>query len=225
MQYIATTGWEDGIADLTKRLIDELSSGKRVLWLLSGGSNIISSVKIMEHITTSLSKNLTVGLIDERFGPVGHDDSNWHQLALNGFIPKKATAMPVLVNNDCSLEETAVDYEHRLRFALSSHDIVIAQLGIGNDGHIAGILPGSPAATEQTKLVVSFQSETYARITTTPAAFSKFDLAYALAFGEGKRKAVQSLEAEDLSVEEQPAQLLKKVTEAYVYSDQLGEKI
>ena len=80
MNFVMTTGWEDGIADLTEKLIKALSEGKSVLWLVSGGSNIKASVQIIDSISMDLRTNLSVMLADERYGPLGHTDSNWEQL-------------------------------------------------------------------------------------------------------------------------------------------------
>ncbi len=60
MKYILTAGWDDGVADLTERLVKELAGRKRVLWLVSGGSNIPASVQIMDNISGSLSEHLSV---------------------------------------------------------------------------------------------------------------------------------------------------------------------
>jgi 6-phosphogluconolactonase/glucosamine-6-phosphate isomerase/deaminase len=220
MHYIPTTGWEDGTADLTKRLIHELSTGKRVLWLVSGGSNISSSIIIMQHITTALSQQLTIGLIDERFGPVGHEDSNWQQLLRGGLKTKSATILPVLIDG-LNLDETADTYNQSLSKALEDHDVIIGQVGIGADGHIAGILPGSDAAQEADRLVVGYESTPFERITTTPLALAHVNLVYAFAFGDSKHDAIARLQNEDLPVVTQPAQLLKHIPETYIYSDQL----
>lgn len=223
MEYIQTTGWEDGVADLTRRLASELSEGKRVLWLVSGGSNIGASVAIMGKLTEELSKNLTIGLIDERYGPVSHADSNWLQLMNAGFEPGSAKFIPVL-QDGLDLEATAKAYNEELAKALAENDVVIAQLGVGSDGHIAGILPNSPAAIEQTALVIGYDGEQYQRITTTPAAFWHFDVAYAFAFGDNKHQAIASLQTKKIPIREQPAQVLKELPEAYIYSDQLQEE-
>ncbi len=96
MKYILTSGWDDGVADLTDRLVRELAGGKRVLWLVSGGSNIPASVRAMANISVPLSKGLSVSLIDERWGEPGHKDSNWQQLLQAGFDGKRASLLPVL---------------------------------------------------------------------------------------------------------------------------------
>src|SRR6185437_3559960 len=96
MKYILTAGWDDGMADLTERLVRELAGNKRVLWLVSGGSNIPASVQIMSNISTDLSRRLTVMLADERYGEPGHPESNWEQLEQAGFEGKNASLVRTL---------------------------------------------------------------------------------------------------------------------------------
>lgn len=220
MQFILSLGWEEGIADLTKRLVDELSAGRKVTWLVSGGSNIPASVKVMDSIAADLSGSLTVLLADERYGPVGHPDSNWAQLLQAGFNGKAATLLPVL-QTEGSLDEAAKHYKVLAEQALNAQQTVIAQLGIGTDGHLAGILPNSPAATSE-ELVVAYQSEPYQRLTLGFAALATIQAAYCFAFGEGKHQALQTLHDQTLDLAEQPAQILKQLPEAYVYNDQVG---
>lgn len=222
MKYILTAGWDDGIADLTARLARELAADKRVLWLTSGGSNIAASVQIMDNISSELSKNLTVSLIDERYGPIGHPDSNWTQLLRAGFGGNQATPLRI-VEPDLTLEETAAAFNARMEQASSDYDVIIGQLGIGDDGHIAGILPGSPAATEQTALAIAYKSTPYERVTLTFPGLRKLSAAYTFAFGEPKKPALQSLQTKTLDLSTQPAQILKELPESYLYSDQIGD--
>lgn len=222
MHYIPTTGWEDGIAELAKCLIDELSAGQKVLWLLSGGSNITASVKVMDCITAENSKNLTIGQIDERYGPIGHSDSNWAQLLKAGLDTKEAQVLPILIGG-LDLSSTANSYGKTLQQNWGKHDKVLMQLGIGNDGHVAGILPYSVAVSEKTQLVTSYIGNDFERITISPVAFEQKATAVVFAFGVAKHEAVHNLQHLDLAVDEQPAQLLKLLTNVYFYSDQLGE--
>jgi len=205
---------------ITERLTSELAGGKRVLWLLCGGSNVIAEAAIMRHIPADLSENLTVTLTDERYGEVGHKDSNWQQLIEAGFDGKSAKALPVL--NGKPLEQTVADYGASAKELLAKSDITIALFGIGADGHIAGILPESPAARETTALAAGYDSPPYTRLTLTFPALRQIDAAYAMAFGSGKQTALQRLQNEDLALTEQPSQILKQLPEATLFSDQIG---
>lgn len=221
MQFIHGKGTEPGATALSERLKTELSSGKHVLWLVCGGSNIAAEAEIMRNIPDDLSAQLTVTLTDERYGDVGHKDSNWQQLLEAGFDIKAGRGVPVLTGK--SLEQTVADYAQSVEELLAGSDTVIATFGIGADGHIAGVLPNSPAATETTALAAGYDSPPYTRLTMTFPALKRIDAAYAIALGDSKQAALQRLQNEDIELAEQPSQILKRLPEAYLYSDQIGE--
>lgn len=219
MELIRIPTMEEGIDPLLNRLVEELEAGKKVLWLIPGGSNIPLSVKTMRQIPEDLTKNLTIYLTDERYVDVGHPDSNSKQLDDAGFDHKQARVTWVL-SEGLSLEETSEQYALSIGAAFEAAETVIAQMGMGADGHICGILPGTPAVASGA-LVVGYQTETFTRITLTPKALKQYvGAAYVYAFGEGKKEALSNLLIE-LPVTEQPAQVLKSLPEAYVYNDQL----
>jgi 6-phosphogluconolactonase/glucosamine-6-phosphate isomerase/deaminase len=222
MQYILTTGWEDGVADLTERLLRELASGKRVLWLASGGSNIPVSVQIMDNIPLELRQRLSVTLADERYGKADHADSNWTQLMQAGFSTDKVTLLPVL-QDGLGFDQTIVRYNDMAKQAFADNDVTVAQLGIGDDGHIAGILPGSPATAETEDLATGYQSTPFLRLTLTFTGLRRISTSYTFAFGNTKHRALTMLKTQSVPPREQPAQILKQLPEAYVYSDQFEE--
>lgn len=217
MQFIEATA-RVGADALKAELTDLLSQGKRVLWFTSGGSNIPLTVQIMNELDEPLTKLLTIMPIDERFGPVGHENSNVQQLLDAGFTPKRATFIPVLTN--ASLETTVVRYEEALTHALAANDAVIAQLGMGPDGHVAGILPGSSAVNANT-LVTNYQGPDFMRVTLTFPALRRITSAYLFAYGDNKKQALEDLRDKDLPLSEQPAQILKVISKAYVYNNQV----
>ncbi len=222
MQFILSTGWEDGIADLTQRLVHELSSGKKVLWLVSGGSNIHASIQIMNHITADLSETLTIMPVDERYGPEGHDNSNWASLLKAGFKTRHAKTLPVL-EGELSFQATIIRFQHLASKAFTSSDSILGQLGIGDDGHIAGILPNSEATRAREEMVVGYHTPIYDRLTLTFSAIKQITAAYTFAFGEAKANALKILETKIVPLEQQPAQILKHMHESYVYNDQRGD--
>jgi 6-phosphogluconolactonase/glucosamine-6-phosphate isomerase/deaminase len=223
MHFILTNDWEEGVADLSQRLAKELADGKRVLWLVSGGSNIEASIKVMSSLPTELTPKLSIMLGDERYGEVGHPDSNWAQLLQAGFNPGKATVYPIL-QAGLSFESTTDRFNKIANQALAENDLVIAQLGIGPDGHIAGILPDSVAAHEQTQMVCGYDGGQHRRLTLTFPALLKVHVSYTFAFGDSKHQALQDLQAGTLELNKQPAQILRELPEAYIYNDQLGDE-
>ena len=199
----------------------QLEEGKQVLWLVSGGSNIPLSVEVMNMLPAKLTGQLTVIPIDERYGPAGHKDSNMQQLRDAGFAPKKATVFSPLA--DVSLDETVVRYTQALEAALHKVDLVMAQIGMGPDGHIAGILPNSPALKAET-LVTAYQGPDYMRLTMTLPALRHINQAYLFAYGKPKRAALDRLCDGDYPIDDQPAQVLRDLREVYVYNDQLEDR-
>ncbi|HWZ65378.1 MAG TPA: 6-phosphogluconolactonase [Patescibacteria group bacterium] len=193
----------------------KLSDGMRVLWLVSGGSAVGVAVRVRQKLASTTK--LTVMQVDERYGPVGHSDSNWQQLLDKGFVTSGIKCRPILLGKDFA--KTTLEYNRALTIAYFVADFAIGLFGIGSDGHTAGILPGS-SAVSNTNLVASFQAVDYQRITITPTAIAKLDLAVAYVADHEKFNTLQDLQAE-LPIFKQPAQALKLAKEAYVYNEHM----
>lgn len=211
---------EPVVRHLVNVISERLKRGELVLWLVSGGSAIAVTVAVQKKLGPNPA--LTVGLIDERYGDMGHADSNWTQLTAAGFDPSACAPLPVLQNR--SLEETAQDYEIKLAAALRDSDYRIGLFGIGTDGHTSGILPGSPAA-ESERLVTYYQGPDYQRVTTTPQLIQQLDEAVVYAMGAAKKPALTAFLKNDLSITQQPAQALKAAKKLALYTDQTDEGI
>lgn len=210
-----------GTRMLADRLVLELIHGKKVLWAVPGGSNIALAVAAFEAVkekTPLELANLSVILTDERFGPVGHEDSNWKQLADAGFDLARVKGSPVL--RGLSLEETVEAYGKEYKRLCEDSDVVIGQFGIGADSHIAGALPDSPAVDSKA-LVEAYEAPKFTRMTLTLEAIRKMDAAYAFVFGESKKDAVLGLRRDDIDVRRRPAAVLKELEEAFLVSDQV----
>jgi 6-phosphogluconolactonase/glucosamine-6-phosphate isomerase/deaminase len=201
-----------------------LNDNKRVLWLVSGGSTIPIAASVLKRLQADSAKlqYLMIMQIDERFGQVGHPDSNWQQLKEAGFLDGNTTSFPILQGKD--LQTTRSDYEQILEHALQKAAYKIGLFGIGTDGHTAGILPGTEATKKNASLVVAYRTPDYTRITISAEAISQLDTVIAYAAGSAKENALRTLE-KDVPVAEQPAQILKSVKDSYVYNDILEEKI
>ncbi len=195
------------------------------IWFVPGGSNIPLVVAIMERIDNEMSANLTIALTDERFGPYLHQDSNWTQLLDAGFDKKQAKVIEVIKKDVTDLGQTISLYEHELKSAFENAISVIGQFGMGTDGHIAGIVPGSPADNDSlNSLVVGYVSQPFTRITLTFNGIRRINSAFLLAYGSDKHQQLDRLINQDLPLTEQPAQIIKEVRESYLYNDQLEGK-
>lgn len=219
MLSLVTTNVEGATRAITRGLERALSSNLKVLWLLSGGSNInieLAALQMLEHATPD---NLTISMIDERFVPLDSPNSNWHKLLDGGLNGQKAQLEPPIVDWGQSLHDAAADWAGRLKAAAEDADVIVGQFGIGPDAHTAGILPHTAGVHEDDKLVIGYKGHDFERLTTTPALFRRLDLAIAVAMGEAKKPVLERIPG-DISAEDQPAQLLLLAKELIIYTDQ-----
>jgi len=161
---------------IAQSICDGLFAGKRVLWLVSGGSNLAVEKDVMDIVRNHADEKLA-GLailpIDERYGPAGHKDSNVQALRDAGFDPGVATLVDVLMHNT-PFDQTISFYNEVAATALSSASVIIGQFGMGSDGHIAGIKPESPATEPDESTVAGYEWDDYVRMTLMPAGYDQF---------------------------------------------------
>ena len=223
MQFLySTPESEAGIAALTTSLENALSLHSRVLWLVPGGSNIPLTVRVMHALSDHVTEKLHIMLTDERYGVVDHADSNFRQLREAGFEALNARFIPTL-QDGLSLEQTAASYAENFEREADQAGYIIAQFGIGPDGHIAGILPGSPASTSG-KLAEGYVAAQFERVTLTFPALKRIDEAFVFAYGEAKKPTLGQLKSVATPLTEQPAQILRQIPEATIYNDCIAEE-
>ncbi len=218
MHRLVVTNQAGAIEAIARGIDRALGSGLRVLWLLSGGSNIVIQLEALQRLQNATQERLRISMIDERFVPLTDPDSNWKQLLDAGLTDEKATLEPPITQFD-DLTAAAADYAKRLTAMTNESDVVIGQFGLGSDGHVAGILPHSPGVHEQQHMVIGYQGADFPRITITPAYLPRLTLALGVAMGEAKRPILERMPT-DIPADEQPAQLLLLALELIMYTDQ-----
>jgi 6-phosphogluconolactonase/glucosamine-6-phosphate isomerase/deaminase len=223
MHFILSPNISTAVSALQSKLITELKKDINVLWIISGGSNTAVTVSIMDELPADLTARLTIIPVDERYGPIGHENSNIQQLLDGGFVAGQARLISVL-QPDLSLQATADAFNLIVQAEFAKAQVIIGQLGIGPDGHIAGILPDSPAAAVNDKFVTAYLSDPYQRITMTFQALEKITVDYSIAYGAAKKTALQQLHNSELPLSKQPSQILRKLAEVYIYNDQIGDQ-
>jgi 6-phosphogluconolactonase/glucosamine-6-phosphate isomerase/deaminase len=220
VQFLQVTT-DEAEAKILSALQTALKKYARVLWIVSGGSSIPMVSAIMQRISEVDSAKLAIMLSDERFGPIGHPDSNLQQLYAAEFEPQQATVVPVLLPG-VPLDQTNRIYGEAVETAFKAADYIVAQLGIGPDGHIAGILPGSLATKPTKKWTVAYETPEYTRITMTPFALQQVSAVFAPVFGNAKKTPLENLRDKQLPLSKQPAQLLKEIDNVTILNDQIG---
>ena len=206
---------DDTAKFIANSILNQLSSGKSVLFFVTGGSGIEVGVKVSKILEKESLENLTVTLTDERYGPVGHKDSNWQQLLDKGFDLPGAKLVPVLTGVDT--KTTTQKFNQALNRELTKDSYKIGLFGIGADGHTAGILPGS-GAVNSPDLAYNYQTPQFERITITPRAIMELDQAIVYAKGKEKWKTLGELQT-DQDINIQPAQILKTVPLLTMFTD------
>jgi 6-phosphogluconolactonase/glucosamine-6-phosphate isomerase/deaminase len=215
MTFIQALSNEPVAAYVSERIAQQLEGSRKVLWLVSGGSAIAITVSAAQLLAEHDLGNLTLSLIDERYGPPGHKDSNWEKLMAAGLHLPGATLRPVLTG--ASQSQSANDFQDFLREQFETSDAAIGLLGIGPDGHTSGILPHSPAITAG-GLAFAYDGPDYRRITTTTAALAMLDEAVVYAAGAAKWPVLDRLET-TLPAAVQPAQVLKSLPKLTIFTD------
>lgn len=219
MKFVKTEGTAELEAALTASLAAALATTEPVLWIVTGGSNIVIEAKIMAALDPAHLRNLTIILTDERFGPVGHEDSNYFQLHFQDFAEREALFMDMLYG--ASFEDTVKTANESMKVAFQNAKHVVALIGMGPDGHIAGILPNSPAAVADEKWVIGYDGGQYQRFTLTPFALSHIHEAFVGTFGPERLEPLTKLHDKMLSIAEQPAQILRHLPSVTIYNDQI----
>lgn len=177
------------------------------LLLLSGGSAIAmyKTCFTLLYQHNQQFANLIVSLVDERYLPKGHPDSNETQLSEAGVLQViesiGGTFLPYLTDQQRS-GETLADNMSQLFSGLISQGTKIMMLaGIGEDGHTAGIIPTqdpniiehilySENTVEYYQLPDDATNPFRFRLTTTPLFFSQVDHIIAYSTGEKKKTAL-----------------------------------
>jgi 6-phosphogluconolactonase/glucosamine-6-phosphate isomerase/deaminase len=221
-------------AALTKLL--ERFQETPVLLLLAGGS----ARAVLAHIDEAvLGQHLTVTVTDDRFSEE-LDINNFTQLQADPFYNK-------LVNTDSFAISTEVwpgdTHEmQRQRFEKGLRDwrkdfpygTVIALLGVGADGHIAGIIPGAltgddfvrtfDSTADVALLDAGDRNEFPLRTTVTFPFLRTVDFAFVYAAGESKKPVLERMVAGNSTqrqlLEAFPAGIVNEMQHVEVFTDQ-----
>ncbi len=220
MEKIRVENSQKGIEAAKDRLY-KIVDRKTVLFL-SGGSTPKTLYEILSK--EGKIKPGAVVMVDERYGEPFHHQSNEKMIKetrLVQYLKNQNIAFYPILQKEKLQEQTSKDYDENVRYLLTFFPKSAAILGIGEDGHTAGIAPNRKDFTnpifQQKNLFVSEFSDSKnmeeggfgKRITITFDALSKIDFLIILAFSESKKKAL-GLMFKDGSIEEVPARFFTR---------------
>jgi 6-phosphogluconolactonase/glucosamine-6-phosphate isomerase/deaminase len=156
-----------------------------------------------------------VGMVDERYGPKWQEKSNELMMKESGLLEylknEDVSFYSILTGRD--IEETTEEYDQTIRQLHAQYTKHVCVLGIGSDGHIAGIPANESAYIEDGyALVTNYVGKKMGeRITLTKRGLSLMDEIIVLVLGEEKKKALELMKKEG-SEEEIPARFLMRDT-------------
>ena len=192
----------------------------QTLLFLSGGKTPIPFYSSLSQTQTFHPEK--VYMVDERYGGKFHEESNEAMMRDTGLLAsleeKKIPFVPILHHLALSLEETGKSYNEQVKDAMKTSSKKVALIGIGPDGHIAGIAPNrgdflSPLFSLSDDVLVSsftdFNGQFGRRITLTFSALSQMDHLIVLVLGENKQYALKRMR-EGGREEELPATFLMR---------------
>ena len=203
--------------ELAKEIICEVLDKKMVLYLSGGSTPKTLYNKLAQEIAFNPG---AVGLVDERYGKPFHAKSNQLMIRETGLIRylqiRDIPFYPIL--QGLMRTETAENYDDKIRELNAVFPKSVAILGIGEDGHTAGIpsqnieLRIKNFESDKHSLVTEYDdtTEKYGeRVTMTFLALEMIDLLIVLAFGSAKQNSLEVMFGEG-SVEEIPARFYKR---------------
>jgi hypothetical protein len=201
------------------RISSELRAERKVVWLVDGNDNMSSAVAIMNLVRTAPLNKLVILLANEHFDkqyPVG---INWLNLKHIGFYEATATAVPILRSglDSRDAQEIVNSYEHLLKGYLQDADKIIGLFTLGSKGSLASIAARSEAANPGVHDVVSHQDGDIVSVSVTANVMLKVQVAFVNAIGPTNQLALDELRSDE-PVRQDPAQILKRLSEVYIYN-------
>lgn len=226
------------LSDASHALNEALTAVRKreVLLLLSGGS----ALALIKHMDPScVGPHVCITVLDERWTQETADSNFACLTALpswNGLLDAGATSLDPRPHAGEDLYATAARFDRELKHwhITHRHGTVLATMGIGTDGHTAGILPFPHAPDAFTTLfmhrtacvrgytVAPEASPHTQRMTATVTYLLRHvDHAIVYAVGATKRTALISLLDEHTMPHTTPACVLRSMRKVSLYTDQL----
>lgn len=200
--------------NFVKSLLSQQVDRRTVLFLSGGKTPKTLYKQLAEEGTITPG---AVAMVDERYGPKFHPESNERMMSDTGILRYLSLSnipfYPILQVEQKARMDLAQEYDETARYLITNFPKSIAILGLGADGHTAGIAGNrtnfqNPLfETSRKSLFVSdfddHQGPFRQRITMTFLALSVVDQLIVIIFGKEKKEALKKLFA-DGSLEDLP---------------------
>lgn len=182
--------WSAFAAKVIGQAIHSVISEKEICNVMLTGGNTVVPVYKKWAITSAFPFGQSRFFFgDERCVPYDHSESNY-ALVMNTLLAKG-------VPSGCLVERMEAEKSDREAAAkkyeqLLPKEIDVLLLGMGEDGHIASLFPGSSALLQEERSVVPVTGPKppYQRLTTTPRVIALARSVFLLVTGEKKGKVL-----------------------------------
>jgi 6-phosphogluconolactonase/glucosamine-6-phosphate isomerase/deaminase len=225
MKFIKVADQSAAISYLEGQIRSLLKQNLSIAWFVSGGSNLPITIGVIQKLSSEDLSNLTVLLADERFGPYNHINSNALEFQEPGLLIDNVKFVATIIEDDSSFEDTVSNYQKVVESVFEKSDYILGQLGMGGDGHTAGILPNTAATKPSDKLVFGYQAEDYQRITLTFEAIKRMNCVDLFALGASKSEKIKKLQEDNLNLSDFPAAIVKEVPDSNVINEVIGDTV
>jgi 6-phosphogluconolactonase len=209
IRHFPDTRWPVEASVLLQQQIDAFSrceGGCSVM--LTGGRNAKLLFEAWSQIPSFRRlQNVAFYFGDERCVPPDDPDSNYGMTMSNLFgagVPRSCTVYRMEAESD-DLDAAANHYA-----AMLPKSIDILLLGLGDDGHIASLFPGSTALHENERRIVPIigPKKPYRRLTITPRVILEARSVYVLAAGAEKASVLAEARRQPTNIDDLPARLV-----------------
>lgn len=177
---------------------------------VSGGRSPVALLDRLAKVRNIDWPDVELFFTDERAAPPEHADSNYRLVREHLLDPlgERAPRVFRMRGEAEDLEAAAREYERDLEARLH-----LLLLGVGEDGHIASLFPGSPLLEERERRVAvvgDSPKPPARRLTITPRTIEEARRVFVIATGAAKRDAVARALAPAGEVRECPARLVRE---------------
>ncbi len=202
-----------------------------VLLLCSGGSALTLLDACFDDVDWT---QVTIGVVDERWR-ARQSDRNSAALLQTTLVRKahaRGACVMTIDHNTPTKEDAAERYQEQLRQWHEAHPAgtVVAILGIGPDGHTAGVMP---FPEDPTRFAWLFESDTLVRgydacgknpfgnRVTLTLTYLRTHVDHAIVYAVGREKCavVHSVATGDASLAVMPAQVVHAMCDARIFTD------
>ena len=229
----ANSSLEQQMADAAKKIFTLLSSrtaSDPLVLGLCGGRSVVGLLQAMlsesRHQPQDILRRIQFFMVDERVVALSDSQSNFgglknqlfDKLLQDGLIHEDQ--LHPFEASDSTAENGCRSYETELKRYGGAFTVTV--LGMGEDGHVAGLFPNHPVLSCGERAFYSFRDSPKPpahRMTASTKLIAQSSLIILLALGDAKREAWKNFQEPSVSVADCPAKLVAQAPHCVVVTD------